>query len=111
MLQSQLEQQSKAVDTIVGNMKVLENKLAEVRRPPLVPMLRVHRQEPPLLLPAWLLPPPPPPPSPPLLLLLVSCCWPSLLLPLLPRCHGCRRRPRHVCEQFLPPLLCLCRRR
>ncbi len=32
MLKSQLEQQSKAVDTIVGNMRVLENKLAEVRR-------------------------------------------------------------------------------
>ncbi|KAL4434394.1 hypothetical protein ABPG75_000835 [Micractinium tetrahymenae] len=31
MLQSQLEQQSKAVDTIVGNMRVLENKLAEAK--------------------------------------------------------------------------------
>lgn len=31
MLKSQLEQQSKAVDTILGNMRVLESKLAEVR--------------------------------------------------------------------------------
>ncbi|KAI7839719.1 hypothetical protein COHA_006523 [Chlorella ohadii] len=31
MLQSQLEQQSKAVDTIIGNMRVLENKLAEAK--------------------------------------------------------------------------------
>ncbi|KAL4428577.1 hypothetical protein ABPG77_008889 [Micractinium sp. CCAP 211/92] len=31
MLKSQLEQQSKAVDTIVGNMRVLENKLAEAK--------------------------------------------------------------------------------
>ena len=30
MLKGQLEQQTKAVDTIVGNMRMLENKLAEV---------------------------------------------------------------------------------
>lgn len=31
MLKSQLEQQSKAVETIVGNMRVLESKLAEAK--------------------------------------------------------------------------------
>jgi phage shock protein A len=31
MLKSQLEQQSKAVDTIVSNMRVLETKLAEAK--------------------------------------------------------------------------------
>ena len=31
MLASQLEQQGKAVDTIMGNMRVLESKLAEAK--------------------------------------------------------------------------------
>lgn len=31
MLKGQLEQQSRAVDTIIGNMRVLENKLAEAK--------------------------------------------------------------------------------
>lgn len=31
MLSQQLEQQAKAVDTIIGNMRVLENKLAEAK--------------------------------------------------------------------------------
>lgn len=31
MLRSQLEQQSKAVETIVGNMRMLEGKLAEAK--------------------------------------------------------------------------------
>ena len=31
MLKSQLEQQSRAVDTIVGNMRVLEGKLSEAK--------------------------------------------------------------------------------
>lgn len=37
MLKSQLEQQAKAVDTILGNMRVLESKLAEVCRTPVTP--------------------------------------------------------------------------